>query len=133
MQTRALSARVCVRPHRHRLDGRHGGFGIKKMLVSESVAVHRVGVRRLRYPPQEARFRPPFNAHPNPNGFPSPLTKLPLTPHPADYRSDGSIISANEFRALFNRDFTVPRLQCVISAISSYERPSISRNTNTSR
>ena len=48
-------------------------------------------------------------------------------------RSDGSMISAKEFRARFNRDFTVPRLQCVISLISSYERPSSSRSTNTSR
>jgi hypothetical protein len=49
------------------------------------------------------------------------------------YRSEGSMISAKAFRALFSRDFTVPRLQCVISAISSYERPSSSRRTNTSR
>lgn len=51
----------------------------------------------------------------------------------AGYLSDGSMISANALRARFRRDFTVPRLQWVISAISSYERPSISRNTNTSR
>jgi hypothetical protein len=63
---------------------------------------------------------------------PTPMYPMsfPLTPH---YRNDGSIISANEFRARFSLDFTVPRLQCVISAISSYERPSISRKTNTSR
>lgn len=58
----------------------------------------------------------------------------PLTRNAAaTYRSAGSTMSANEFRARFSRDFTVPRLQCVISAISSYERPSSSRSTNTSR
>jgi len=59
-------------------------------------------------------------------GGPTPL-------HEGVYRRAGSMISANELRARFSRDFTVPRLQCVISAISSYERPSSSRSTNTSR
>jgi len=43
----------------------------------------------------------------------------------------GSMIDANAFRALFSRDFTVPRLQSVMSAISSYDFPSSSRSTNT--
>ena len=45
----------------------------------------------------------------------------------------GSMIDANAFRALFSRDFTVPRLQSVMSAISSYDFPSSSRRTNTCR
>ena len=45
--------------------------------------------------------------------------------------SAGAMISANEFRARFSRDFTVPRLQDVISAISSYDFPSSSRRMNT--
>lgn len=49
------------------------------------------------------------------------------------YSSQGSIIAAKEFRARFSRDFTVPRLQSVISAISSYDFPSNSRSTNTCR
>ena len=43
----------------------------------------------------------------------------------------GSMIDANAFRALLSLDFTVPRLQSVMSAISSYDLPSSSRNTNT--
>src|SRR5687767_8742835 len=38
---------------------------------------------------------------------------------PLLYSSDGATRDANAFRALFNRDFTVPRLHEVISAISS--------------
>lgn len=45
----------------------------------------------------------------------------------------GSMIAANAVRARFRRDFTVPRLQSVISAISSYDLPSSSRSTNTWR
>jgi len=45
----------------------------------------------------------------------------------------GSMIDANAFRARFNLDFTVPRLQSVMSAISSYDFPSSSRRTNTWR
>ena len=57
-----------------------------------------------------------------------------LTPHIRPPQStQGSMISAKAFRARFNRDFTVPRLQSVISAISSYDLPSSSRNTNTCR
>src|SRR5688572_11398322 len=47
------------------------------------------------------------------------------------YSSDGATREAKAFRARFNLDFTVPRLQEVISAISSYDFPSSSRNTNT--
>src|SRR5687768_11174178 len=55
-------------------------------------------------------------------------------PQPAIvYSSPGSMIAANEFLARFNRLFTVPRLQPVISAISSYDLPSSSRSTNTWR
>ena len=43
----------------------------------------------------------------------------------------GAMISANELRARFSRDFTVPRLQDVISAISSYDFPSSSRRMKT--
>src|SRR6185437_5544323 len=43
----------------------------------------------------------------------------------------GSMIDANALRARLSRDFTVPRLQSVISAISSYDLPSSSRSTNT--
>ena len=43
----------------------------------------------------------------------------------------GSIISAKAVRARLSRDFTVPRLQSVISAISSYDLPSSSRSTKT--
>ena len=50
-----------------------------------------------------------------------------------DQSSQGSMIAANAFRARFSRDFTVPRLQSVISAISSYDFPSSSRSTNTCR
>lgn len=46
---------------------------------------------------------------------------------------NGATISAKEFLARLRRDFTVPRLQPVISAISSYDFPSSSRRTNTSR
>lgn len=45
----------------------------------------------------------------------------------------GSMIDANALRARFSLDFTVPRLQSVMSAISSYDLPSSSRNTNTCR
>ena len=45
----------------------------------------------------------------------------------------GWMIEANAFRARFSRDFTVPRLHSVISAISSYDLPSSSRSTNTCR
>src|SRR5581483_11926755 len=48
-------------------------------------------------------------------------------------RNAGAMISANEVRARFNRDFTVPRLHAVISAISSYDLPSSSRRMNTCR
>ena len=48
-------------------------------------------------------------------GLPPALT----TPPPIGYRSPGSMIAANAFRARFSRDFTVPRLHAVISAISS--------------
>jgi len=47
------------------------------------------------------------------------------------YSKAGAMISANEFRARFSRDFTVPRLHDVISAISSYDFPSSSRRMNT--
>ena len=49
------------------------------------------------------------------------------------YPIAGSMISAKAARARFSRDFTVPRLQPVISAISSYGFPSSSRSTNTWR
>lgn len=45
----------------------------------------------------------------------------------------GSMIAAKAVRARLSRDFTVPRLQSVISAISSYDFPSSSRRTNTWR
>jgi len=45
----------------------------------------------------------------------------------------GSMIDANALRARLSLDFTVPRLQSVISAISSYDLPSSSRRTNTCR
>lgn len=56
-------------------------------------------------------------------------SRWPLWPQP----SQGPIISAKLFRALFRRDLTVPRLVCVISAISSYDLPSSSRSTKTLR
>lgn len=49
------------------------------------------------------------------------------------YPIAGSMISANAARARLSRDFTVPRLHPVISAISSYGFPSSSRSTNTWR
>lgn len=71
----------------------------------------------LRYPP------PPGGFH-----------LLPCSQHPAPgVYSTGLTISAKAARARFSRLFTVPRLQWVISAISSYERPSSSRSTNTCR
>ncbi len=45
----------------------------------------------------------------------------------------GAMMWAKLFRARFNRLFTVPRLQEVMSAISSYVFPSISRSTKTIR
>ena len=47
---------------------------------------------------------------------------LPVTRYPAPatrYFNAGEMISANEVRARLRRDFTVPRLHPVISAISS--------------
>ena len=43
----------------------------------------------------------------------------PFQTYESYYCRAGSMISAKELRARFRRDFTVPRLQCVISAISS--------------
>ena len=105
---------------------------------------------RLRYPRDQGLFqglfpRPrrekglprPGAPHPTPISLPlNPLTHLSPLPHPVCdfYQStQGSMISAKALRARFRRDFTVPRLQSVISAISSYDFPSSSRSTNTSR
>ena len=58
----------------------------------------------------------------------------PRVPPPVRPQSrKGSMIDAKEFRARLSLDFTVPRLHDVISAISSYDFPSSSRRTNTSR
>ena len=43
----------------------------------------------------------------------------PRVKHGLDYANDGPISAAKLVRARFSRDFTVPRLQEVISAISS--------------
>ena len=63
-----------------------------------------------------------------PSARPPPASSPPLP-----YSSHGAMISAKEFRARLRRDFTVPRLQSVISAISSYDLPSSSRRTKTWR
>ena len=64
----------------------------------------------------------------------------PTPPEPRDdladsnvYRTSGPMMSAKAVRARLSRDFTVPRFTPVISAISSYDLPSSSRSTNTSR
>lgn len=68
------------------------------------------------YPPKTQRAKlslRPLSLHPgrSPSGAHHPT--------PVGYRSPGSMIAANAFRARFSRDFTVPRLHAVISAISS--------------
>lgn len=64
----------------------------------------------------------------------------PTLPEPGEdlsdsnaYRTNGAMMSAKAVRARLRRDFTVPRFTPVISAISSYDLPSSSRSTNTSR
>lgn len=91
-------------PHGQSQAGRKRSIHIVDVQFAKVSAVHRAGTRRLRYPLMRAVFRPPRLRH-----------------YPMDvrYRSAGSMISAKEFLALFRRDFTVPKLQCVISAISS--------------
>jgi hypothetical protein len=83
MQTRARSTRVSVRPHRHRLDGRQRGISVQQVLVSESLAVHRVGVGRLRYPPPLARFRMPILPPRYPTAFIPKCNLEGRTPHPS--------------------------------------------------
>src|SRR5690606_35638514 len=63
------------------------------------------------------------------------VTRLP-DGRPRDqgaYCNPGAMICAKLFRARFNLLFTVPRFTPVISEISSYVLPSISRRTNTTR
>ncbi len=67
---------------------------------------------------QRAKLSPrSLSLHPgrSPSGAHHPTPALNLV----SYRSPGSMIAANAFLALFSRDFTVPRLHAVISAISS--------------
>ena len=52
---------------------------------------------------------------------------------PPGYLTSGAMISAKAVRARLRRDLTVPRLTPVMSAISSYDFPSSSRRTKTSR
>ena len=49
---------------------------------------------------------------------PFPISHFPFPPF-AVQSTNGSMIAANAVRARFRRDFTVPRLHEVISAISS--------------
>ena len=53
------------------------------------------------------------------SGTGSRTPKLSPVPAAGNYSMYGATISAKELRALFSLDFTVPRLQSVISAISS--------------
>lgn len=110
--------------------------------------VHRIGLsRRLQAPvaltPRPvttARAREGSTKNKPPPGFPGGGF-----PHPTSHSDEvrfsgtprqsimGAMICAKLFRARFSRLFTVPRLQPVISAISSYVFPSISRRTKTMR
>ena len=65
---------------------------------------------------------------------PHPSIRMRPQPPPGpSYSRCGAIMDANALRARFSLDFTVPRLQAVMSAISSYDLPSNSRSTNTWR
>ncbi len=72
-----------------------------------------------------------MNAHAFTDLVPNGLAKV--APRSGRYLTSGSMISANAVRARLSRDLTVPRFTPVMSAISSYDLPSSSRSTNTSR
>ena len=74
-------------------------------------------------PPGKFRWR---------HGFPEGSTARRAARNDS-YSSPGSMMAAKEFLARFSLLFTVPRLQPVISAISSYDLPSSSRSTKTCR
>lgn len=92
------------------------------------------GVHRMPAFPPPPKTKAPPTLFPW-RGFRSQFVVVWSSPVPVDffYSSPGAMIAANALRARFSRDFTVPRLQAVISAISSYDFPSSSRRTKTCR
>lgn len=111
--------------------------------------VHRIGLSRRLQAPVALTPRPVTTACARegsqkraPTGFPRRGLFPPHTTSHSDEVSFsgtprqsimGAMMCAKLFRARFSRLFTVPRLQPVISAISSYVFPSISRRTKTMR
>ncbi len=113
VERRTGRARIPVCTHRQRL-----------LIAEKAIDEFRVQPAELAAGKQRAaRHRPSIPAAPH---------RVPPLPSTV-YNTAGRTMSANADRARFSRDFTVPRLQCVISAISSYERPSSSRSTKTCR
>ena len=87
-------------------------------------------------PDEPAHQGTPTDTHATGTGsiLPEPAPVPPgTTPPGRPYRTSGATTSANAARARLSRLFTVPRFTPVISAISSYDFPSSSRSTNTSR
>ena len=87
------------------------------------------------------RTDPPARTHPKtrkshlriilPSGPATPAHRRAPGAQPGTQSIIGATIWAKLFRARFRRLFTVPRFVFEISAISSYERPSISLRTKT--
>ncbi len=120
VQIATAGAEIRVRKNRQRLCISRGVIGKTGVQATESLAVHGLGFDPFRYPvlPTEFLHQPhPRLTHASPT--PHPRLNGPPNDLPDPYRSAGATISANEFRARFKRDFTVPRLHFVMSAISS--------------
>lgn len=129
---------VGVSAHLHHEPRREGRVEPREVLGTEGGAAHREGVGETR-DRAWATSRDQWN-YETPSRYPGRTFRVPACvvsevppPFQPYYCRAGSMISAKELRARFSRDFTVPRLQCVISAISSYDFPSSSRSTNTWR
>ena len=130
------------------LVARHRVIQIGQVLLSEALAVHQGGIDSCKRHRRRSHGRIPVSLGTVPiSGSTAQGVSKRMTPRQGNpgrggqgaalstrlYRTSGAMMSAKAVRARLRRDLTVPRFTPVISAISSYDFPSSSRSTNTSR